>query len=568
MYRILILAITLTTVMASAQAQLTVTENGSTVTLKNNLAAFSFNTGTADLTGIVNYKGVSLLGKKGRGYLLGPGFSMSPTAYSLVRKTDSLIEIAFDHEADNHFHYSLHYIIRPNLSGVYCYLVQSHKATDSAGEYGQTRWGIGAEESLFNYHLVRDSIQGPMPPMAGLTENNKIQDWTYRLADGTVYTKYNYADYIEDRYVHGMAGTGSHLGLFVIQASHEYLNGGPTKQFQNVHSTPYLICMFNCGHFLSDKRKSDDVITGDWEKVDGPFLLYTNDGADIPHIWSNAKQQAQKEIAQWPYQWMQHPDYPLQRSTVTGTLLLNNTPAANAHVILAAPGYDWQAQTSGYIYAVRTDKAGKFEIPAVRAGSYTLYAWGDNQTDAYIHNNIITDGKTTTGTGTLQWNPATHGHTLWQLGTADRTTRGFRYSNHPREYGIFELVPDSLTYTIGKSIDSTDWYYAQTKPGSWHIRFTNTGNYQKQAMLTVAIAGAAKNPTFQIYVNNELVKTYKPGNDASVYRSAVAGGFYQLLEIPFNPQLLQKGENTITLKLPDVKDGGGIMYDAIKLEAE
>lgn len=548
--------------------QLTVTENGNTVTLQNNLASFSFNKNNADLTGIVNHKGTSLLGKKGRGYLLGPGFSMGPATYSLVRQTDSLIEIAFDHEADNHFHYSLHYIIRPNLSGVYCYLVQSHKAGDSAGVYGQTRWGISASESLFNYHLVRDSIQGPMPPMATLTDENKIQDWTYRLADGTVYTKYNYADYIEDRYVHGMAGTQSGLGLFVIQASHEYLNGGPTKQYQNVHSTPYLICMFNCGHFLSDKRKSDDVITGDWQKTDGPFLLYTNEGQDINSMWSNAKQKAQTEIASWPYQWMQQPGYPLQRGTVTGTLLLAGKPAANTHIILAAPGYDWQAQTSGYIYAVKTDNKGYFTIPHVRAGSYTLYAYGSNQTTAYSKAGITVTANNTTTTGTLQWQPALHGKTLWQLGIADRTTRGFKLSDHAREYGLFDLVPDSLDFAIGKSKEATDWYYAQTKPGSWRIHFTSQSSYNKNALLTIAIAGAAKNPTLLVSVNGQAVGSYKPGNDASVYRSAVAGGYYQLLEIPFAASLLQKGDNVITLQLPDVKNGGGIMYDAIKLEAE
>ncbi|WP_159445046.1 polysaccharide lyase family protein [Filimonas lacunae] len=568
MNRILIFTLSLLLTQLAAHAQLSVTENGNTVTLQNNLAAFSFNTTNADLTSIVNHKGVSLLGKKGRGYLLGPGFSMSPTTYSLVRKTDSLIEIAFDHEADNHFHYSLHYIIRPGVSGVYCYLTQSHKAGDSAGIYGQTRWGISANESLFNYHLVRDSIQGPMPAMSSFSDANKIQDWTYRLPDGTVYTKYNYADYIEDRYVHGMAGTASNLGLFVIQASHEYLNGGPTKQYQNVHSTPYLICMFNCGHFLSDKRKSDDVITGDWQKTDGPFLLYTNEGSDINAIWTNAKQQAQQEIAQWPYQWMQTPDYPLQRGTVTGTLLLNNQPAANTHMILAAPGYDWQAQTSGYIYAVRTDAKGFFTIPHVRAGSYTLYAYGANQTASFSKANITVSANKTTAIGVLAWQPANHGKILWQLGIADRTTRGFRFSDHPREYGIFDQVPDSLHFTIGQSKEATDWYYAQTKPGNWYIHFTSNTSYTKPALLTIAIAGAAKNPTLQVLVNGQTVKTYKPGNDASVYRSAVAGGYYQLLEIPFDGSLLQKGNNIITLQLPDVKNGGGIMYDAIKLEAE
>jgi rhamnogalacturonan endolyase len=189
----------------------------------------------------------------------------------------------------------------------------SHKASDLPGIYGQTRWGLRASENYFDYHLVRDSIQGPMPAKSDLEEGDKIQDWTFTLADGTVYTKYNYADYIDGRHVHGMAGEKSGLGLFVIQASHEYLNGGPTKQYQNVHSGPFLINMFKCGHFLSDIAASEGPIPGDWVKLHGPFLLYANKAKTIKDIWADAKAQSQKEISQWPYQWMNHSEYPLER---------------------------------------------------------------------------------------------------------------------------------------------------------------------------------------------------------------------------------------------------------------
>lgn len=58
------------------------------------------------------------------------------------------------------------------------------------------------------------------------------------------------------------------------------------------------------------------------------------------------------------------------------------------------------------------------------------------------------------------------------------------------------------------------------------------------------------------------------GNDASVYRSAIAGGYYQLKEIKFASSLLKQGENKITLNMKVAKHGAGVMYDAIKLEAK
>ena len=544
----------------------TIQEQGNTVTLSNDMITVAFNKTNADLVSIRDKKGTDRLGKKGRAYLLGPGFSMSPAQFTVVRKTNDLIELSFFHEADNHFQYDLHYILRNGVSGVYCFLVQSHRAGDSAGSYGQTRWGVRSDEDLYDYHLVRDSIQGPMPKMAELKD--EIQDWTFRLADSSVYTKYDYADYIEGRHVHGMAGQQSGLGMFVIQASHEYLNGGPSKQYQNVHATPYLICMFNCEHFISDISKGDDHITDQWNKLDGPFLLYVNQGNSIDAVWKNVKQQAAKEIAQWPYAWMQHELYPLSRGTVQGKLMVGDKPAAaGTHIILAAPGYDWQAQSRGYIFSTRTDAGGTFTLQHVRPGSYTLYAYGSNQTGEFSKAGVVVQGGNTTTLGALAWNTAKAGNLLFQLGEADRRTTGFALASHARNYSVFKQVPDNLDFTIGKSLESRDWFYAQTKNGKWTIHFGTDKEYSGDALLTIALAGAARNPLFTVYVNDQPVQEFnRLGNDASVYRSAIAGGYYQELPVKFPASLLKKGANTISFVLK-AKPGAGVMYDAVKLEA-
>lgn len=552
-----------------AKAQnLSVKEDGNTVYLSNKLVTVSFNKTNADLNGII-YKGKSLLnGKDQRGYLLGPGFSMSPCQYKLVRHSDELIEVSFYHKAANHFQYDLHYVLMNGMPGVYCYLVQTHQAGDSTGDYGQTRWGIRSDENLFDYHLVRDSIQGPMPKMAALKTENTIQDWTFKMEDGTVYTKYNYADYIDGRHVHGMAGAQSGLGMFTIQASHEYLNGGPSKQYQNVHSNPYLINMFNCGHFLSDVRKGDNKISDAWQKVTGPFLLYLNDGKNIDAVWKDAKQQAQKEMNQWPYQWMQQKGYDLERGIVKGILQIDGKPAANATIVLSEPGYDWQAQSRSYIFSTHTNSKGAFELKNVRAGNYTLYAYGCNSTDEFKKENISTSKNKTTNLQTMLWQTEKNGTVLWQIGKADRRTTGFKLSNHKRSYGLFELPPADLTFEPGRDDEQEKWFYAQTKKGSWNVTFDINSTIKKTATLTIAIAGAAKNPLLEVWVNETKVAAQSLGNDAGIYRSATAGGYYQKVLIKFEAALLRNKGNTIALKLPNVKDGGGVMYDAIKLELE
>ncbi len=559
------LTILLLVVSCAVFAQgLAVRESEKTVTLENNFLSLSFTKNNADLSAIL-YKGKSLLnGNDQRAYLLGPGFSMYPSQFKITRQTADLIEISFYHESGNFFQYDLRYVLKNNEPGVYCYLVQSHRAKDSPGNYGQTRWGIRSDEALFDYHLVRDSIQGPMPKMAELKD--VIQDWTFKLADGSIYTKYNYADYIDGRNVHGMAGLSSGLGMFVIQASHEYLNGGPTKQYQNVHSNPYLINMFNCGHFLSDKRKGDNLISDDWMKLDGPFLLYFNEGKNIAGIWNDAKAKAEIEKKQWPYSWMLHPGYPLQRGTVNGRLFIDNKPAGGAKLLLAQPGHDWQAQSRDYIFAVDAKSDGIFSIKNVRSGTYSLYAFGANSTDEFQKANIEVTAGNTLNLQDLKWQTAKAGRLLWQIGIADRKTTGFKLADKKRDYSLFKHPPADLVFSVGKNT-TTDWYYAQTKKGSWDINFNVEEDLNGQALLTLGIAGSAKNPALEVWINGNKSGSYHFGNDASVYRSAVAGGYYNKLLVPFPSSLLKKGSNTVSLRLPDVKDGGGIMYDVIKLEA-
>lgn len=82
------------------------------------------------------------------------------------------------------------------------------------------------------------------------------------------------------------------------------------------------------------------------------------------------------------------------------------------------------------------------------------------------------------------------------------------------------------------------------------------------------MAGCARNPQLDVLVNGKLIKTLRMGNDASVYRSAVAGGYYQLKELIFPSNYLVQGKNIIELRMVQCKPGAGIMYDAIKLEAK
>jgi rhamnogalacturonan endolyase len=549
------------------QKHVFMTQTVNTVTLWNSAIEVILNKNTSNITYVKKAASGNLLGTTGKAYLNGPDFGMNDCEFKVVREQPDLVELSFYHEAKDNFSYDLHYVMCAGVSGIYCFLLEHHNPKAPDAYYGQTRWGISADSKLFNYHLVRDNHQGPMPDRK-TDFNDEVSDWTFRLPDSSYYSKYDYADYIEDKHVHGMAGVNSGYGMFVIQPSFEYLLGGPTKQFQNVHAGPFLICTLNDGHFLWSNRPDDNTIKGEWQKLSGPFLLYMNTGNHINDIWADAKKQADKEIAQWPYGWMKNDEYPLtvDRGAVNGILqLTEGTKAKQAHVILAAPGIDWQAQAKGYMFFTKTDDNGSFTLKNVRPGTYCLYTYGCDITDEFSKQNIIVTAGKINDIGTLTWTTNNY-KKLWQIGTADRFTDGFKFSDHPRNYEVWMHVPANIDYTIGKSDPSRDWYYAQTQTGIWNVLFNVNEVYKGEGIITVGIAGAAKNAQYDVFLNDVMLGKYYFGNDCSVYRSAIRGGYYQKLEVKFDAMLLKPGENKISFKLPHCKPGGGILYDVVKLE--
>jgi rhamnogalacturonan endolyase len=557
-----------------ASQELSIKEDGKTVTLSNQTISFSFNKSSADMVSIIK-NGQELLGgiptkaKRGPmgGYLHGPGFSMTPSTYKLIRNTQGIIEIQFLHEAKNGYFLELHFALLKGESGIYCFLERYHHAGSPDGGFAQIRWGLRSKEALFDYHLVRDSIRGPIPKEADFVR--EIQNATEKLKDSSIYTKYNYADYVEGRNVHGMAGQKSGLGIFVIQPSHEYVNGGPTKQQNTVHSGPFVMMLYNCDHFILEDQGANSQVKGEWKKLGGPFFLYVNSGKNIDEIWRDAKKKAEIESGRWPYSWMIHPDYPLHRGTLTGKLIIKNQSTAGAHLILAQPGVNWQSQALGYIFSGRAKEDGSFSIPAIRPGKYTLYAFTNNVTEEFVKNDIEIMPDKTTALNNINWIPTNNGEKIFQIGTADRFSKGFNLSDQKRAYDLYAKVPPNLSFTVGKSKESTDWYYAQTKNGTWKIIFNINKTYSDSCTLTLCLAGTARNPNLNIILNEKPIAKFSFGNDHSIYRSAILGGYYQQRTIKIPAQLLKKGQNELSLEMGIKKNViAGIIWDAIKLEGK
>lgn len=537
-----------------AAGSVTLSVSGMNATASNGIYTIKFNSaGTA--TSLV-WNGKELIGPaKGFYSSINGGTGFSPNQLKVVTNTSTMADIAYISSWGE-----LHYVVRSGVSGLYSYFVAT-----GIGTVGEFRTLYRVNGSIFRngYNSVRSIA---FPTLSQINSAKVLQDSTYQLADGSIYTKYDGATYVAQDTLHGVYGGG--YGVWMISPSHEYVNGGPMKQELTVHidsnsGDGTVLNMLSASHFGTP---SVAIPNG---KIYGPWLVYFNNGSI-----TDAQSQAGIEDAAWPYSWLSNAHYPLARTTVTGTLrLADGRPAAGATVALAKPGGDLYAQGSDYIFSTQADSSGTFSIPNVRAGTYSLYAYASggsigDVTDQYERDNIAVSGSSV-NVGTLIWSPTKYTNFLWQIGTADRKADEFKLGNLPRQYGLFNQVPANLTYTIGQSTPANNWYYAQTHVGTWTVNFNLSKTYSGNGHLTVALAGSSRTASISVGVNGKSVGSFPSyTNDAGIYRSANQSGYYHRFTINFSASLLRAGANTLTFRATNVSSGGGVMYDTVKLEAD
>ena len=543
-----------TPVPAPVQLQVT----GMTATITNGIYTIMFNSNGTGYSLV--WQGKELIGPaKGFYSSVNGGTAFIPTQLQVTTNTPEMADIAYISSWGE-----LHYVVRSGVSGLYSYFVAT-----GIGNVGEFRTLYRVDGSIFRngYNAERT---GTFPTLSDIQQSQVLQNETFKLTNGQVYTKYDWATYMADDHVHGMFGSG--YGVWMISPSHEYFNGGPMKQELMVHvesatGDGVVLNMLSAGHF------GTPAVTIPPGKIYGPWLVYFNNGSI-----ADAQAQADKERDQWPYKWLSNPSYPLERTTVSGRLYLpHGRPAAGATITLAQPGGDIYAQGADYIFYTKADAGGYFRIPKVRPGTYSLYAYANggsigDVTDQYELDNVAVSAVSgdELSLGNLIWTPPTdYEHHLWQIGTADRKATEFNLGNLPRQYGLWNQVPANLTYTIGQSNPATDWYYAQTQVGTWAVDFNLKHTYTGNGHLTVALAGMSRLAAITVAVNGTPIGDFPAfTNDAAIYRSANQSGYYHLIPLTFPASLLQSGANTVTFQATNVSFGGGAMYDTIKLDVD
>jgi rhamnogalacturonan endolyase len=134
--------------------------------------------------------------------------------------------------------------------------------------------------------------------------------------------------------------------------------------------------------------------------------------------------------------------------------------------------------------------------------------------------------------------------------------------------------PAGTARSCGSSAESwepTDWYYAQTNPGTWAIRFGLDRTYGGTAYLTVATSMQQRGaPTVAVNGDTAAVTGALPdNNDSTIARQADRSGYPRTAILTFPASLLTLGDNEITLTHgPATAAGTGLGWDTFVLEVD
>ena len=501
--------------------------------------------------------------------------------------------------------------------GIYTYAIFTHQPTYGATEIGESRYGFKLNSQVFDWLSVDQQRNARMPTSEdwdmGVQMNMKeARRLTTGIYKGRVEHKYDYCADQFDTPAYGWSSTKDHIGLYFINPSMEYLSSGPDHFELTGHiddgdgGDPTLLDYWRGTHYGGS---SLPISAGEkWNKVVGPIFVYLASAATPDAMFREAKAQAVREAAKWPYSWVSGVDYPqaAQRAEVRGRLVLDDPQASsrklpNLLVGLAYPdqagevpaaerGYGgqaitWQNDAAHYEFWVRGSPDGRFTIPKVRPGTYELHAIADGVLGEYAKEQITVTAGQKLDLGDLDWKPVRYGEQLWQIGIPNRAASEFLMGHDHWHWGLYlkysTLFPNDVDYTVGKSDFRKDWFIyqvphainddgtarSQGRATPWTVHFTMPAGQppRGRATLRVALAGVSAR-TLEVGVNGQPAGAISGLiYNATINRDGVEGSWVEK-DLSFDASLLHPGANTLTLTVPAGGLTSGVAYDVVRLE--
>ena len=496
-------------------------------------------------------------------------------------------------------------------SGIYTYSIWEHKPNYPQTSVGEARFCAKLNDSVFDWMTVDADRNMKMITAYdwnhGTVQNMKeARLMNSGIMKGQVEHKYDYSANQFNVLAWGWSSTTKHIGFWFINPTTEYLSGGPTKMELSAHrdatfgddpTAPAPPCLLNYWRGSHYGGSTVSVDQGEhWTKVIGPFLIYCNNGNTPDAAWKDALERSKKESAAWPFDWVKGVDYPHkdQRGSASGQLVLSDPQApsatmSNLLVGLASPDYkqsyrgggtvtvDWQWDAKNYQFWVCGDADGKFNIPNVRPGKYTLHAIADGVLGEYVKTDITVEPGKAIELGKLEWTPVRYGQQLWEVGVPNRSGSEFKHGDNYWHWGLYNLYPkefpEDVNFVIGKSDWKKDWNYAQCprqdRPDGtpWTISFNLPKATKGRALLRVALAASSAR-WIDVDVNKKEAGSIGPLIDNATIRRDGIHGYWTERDLAFDASLMHAGTNRMVLTIPPGNAMNGIIYDYLRLELD
>jgi rhamnogalacturonan endolyase len=572
------------------------------------------------------------------------------------------------------------FALERGTSGFYTTAEYTHKAGYPQSGFGENRFILESMNRTFDWLSVDQDRNQLMTSDDDLRKGVVVHAKEQRILSSGVYAnsvehKYSYNAIMYKLTAWGWSSTKDHIGVYFMNPSNEYIGGGAEKLDLIDHMSGTLLDYWTSGHYAGGS--GNHIPTGeDWKHVVGPIFVYFNSlenpktasqadldkftasyGSGMPAVpeawhdnalalWNDAVEKSKATKAAWPYAWVQGVDYPHKdgRGTVTGQLVLNDAQAAkktlpHLTVGLAHPDYlgvasaygqrggngnivTWPHDGDYYQFWTDGNEDGKFTIPNVRPGHYTLHAFADGVLGEYAKTDITVEAGKPLDLGKLDWQPVRYGKQIWEIGYPDRTADKFFKGDGanywlwgwPLRYAL--LFPNDITYTIGKSDYHKDWFfeevphaanlsfvnpaakdpanqrfgwvksesltqypqtdqtgpwriYGRGNPTTWTVKFTMPKATKGSAILRVALAGAdgggPNSSGLAIGVNGKDVGAIHPVATNALRYNTNKGVWYQYVQ-KFDAALLKPGENSVTFTVPAGDVTTGVVWDYVRLE--
>jgi rhamnogalacturonan endolyase len=512
----------------------------------------------------------------------------------------------------------IRYTLGRDEHGIYTYAIFHHPASYPATEIGESRYGFKLNAQVFDWLSVDKSRNLRMPTGYdwdhGTDLNMKeARRLTTGIAKGRAEHKYDYCADQFDTPAFGWSSTKDHIGLYFINPSMEYLSSGPNHFELTGHlddgdgGDPTLLDYWRGTHYGGSNLP---IAAGeDWNKVVGPIFIYLASGKTPETMFRDAREQAARETAKWPYAWVSGVDYPQapQRGTVVGQVVLDDPQMAGAKLAnllvglsypdqktgdqaVAGRGFGgqpitWQNDAAHYEFWVKGSGDGRFTIPKVRPGTYELHAIADGVLGEYAKASITVGSGQRVDLGRLDWKPVRYGRQLWQIGIPNRSASEFLMGNDHWHWGLYveysKLFPNDVNYTVGKSDYRKDWFIYQVphiisddgtarskgRATTWTVRFEvpRSTALNGRATLRLGIAGVSTR-SIDVGVNGRDAGTIDDlVYNATINRDGVEGSWVEK-DLSFNASMLKPGQNVLTLTVPAGGLTSGVAYDVVRLE--